>query len=79
LSRPQGHRAAGRIRSIEKSNDLIGSRNLKVEIIIIIVAINKTKIFPIDLYECKTWHIIVQEERRFRVFENKVLRRKFGP
>jgi hypothetical protein len=24
LSRPQGHSAAGRIRSIEKSNDLIG-------------------------------------------------------
>jgi hypothetical protein len=26
LSRPQGHRAAGRISSIEKSNDLIGTR-----------------------------------------------------
>jgi hypothetical protein len=26
LSRPQGHSAAGRIRSIEKSNDLIASR-----------------------------------------------------
>jgi hypothetical protein len=26
LSRPQGHSAAGRIRSIEKSNDLIGTR-----------------------------------------------------
>jgi hypothetical protein len=26
LSRPQGHSAAGRIRSIEKSNDLIGIR-----------------------------------------------------
>jgi hypothetical protein len=27
LSRPQGHSAAGKIRSIEKSNDLIGNRN----------------------------------------------------
>jgi hypothetical protein len=26
LSRPQGHRATGRIRSIEKSSDLIGNR-----------------------------------------------------
>jgi hypothetical protein len=26
LSRPQGHSAAGRIRSIEKSNDLVGNR-----------------------------------------------------
>jgi hypothetical protein len=27
LSRTQGHSAAGRIRSIEKSNDLVGNRN----------------------------------------------------
>jgi hypothetical protein len=27
LSRPQGHSAAGRIRSIEKSNDFVGNRN----------------------------------------------------
>jgi hypothetical protein len=27
LSRPQGHNTAGRIRSIEKSNDLIGNGN----------------------------------------------------
>jgi hypothetical protein len=26
LSRPQGHSAAGRIRSVEKSNDLIGNQ-----------------------------------------------------
>jgi hypothetical protein len=26
LSRPQGHSAAGRVRSIEKSNDLVGNR-----------------------------------------------------
>jgi hypothetical protein len=30
LSRPQGHRAAGRIRSIEKSNDLIRNRTRDV-------------------------------------------------
>jgi hypothetical protein len=28
LSRPQGHNAAGRIRSIEKSNDIISNRTL---------------------------------------------------
>jgi hypothetical protein len=27
LSRPQGHSAAGRIKSIKKSNDFIGNRN----------------------------------------------------
>jgi hypothetical protein len=31
LSRPQGHSAAGRIRSIEKCNDLIGNRTRDLE------------------------------------------------
>ena len=28
---------------------------------------------------CETWSLTLQEERRLRVFENKVLRRIFGP
>jgi hypothetical protein len=31
------------------------------------------------LYECETWSLTLREERRLRVFENKVLRRVFGP
>ena len=31
------------------------------------------------LYGCETWSLILQEERKLRVFENKVLRRIFGP
>jgi len=27
---------------------------------------------------CKTWSLILREERRLRVFENRVLRRVFG-
>jgi hypothetical protein len=38
-----------------------------------------TIIFPAVLYECATWYLILREERRLRVFENKVLRRIFGP
>jgi len=30
------------------------------------------------LYGCETWSLILREERRLRVFENKVLRRVFG-
>ena len=36
-------------------------------------------ILPVVLYGCETWSLTLQEERRLRVFENKVLRRIFGP
>jgi len=31
------------------------------------------------LYGCETWSLKFKEERRLRVFENRVLRRIFGP
>jgi hypothetical protein len=31
------------------------------------------------LYWCETWSLILREEHRLRVFENRVLRRIFGP
>ena len=31
------------------------------------------------LYGCETWSLTLREERRLRVFENRVLRRVFGP
>jgi hypothetical protein len=48
------------------------SRNIKVKIY-------KTIILPLVLYGCETWSFILREERRLRVFENRVLRRIFGP
>ena len=36
-------------------------------------------ILPVVLYGCETWSLTLLEERRLRVFENKVLRRIFGP
>jgi hypothetical protein len=48
------------------------SRNVKVKIY-------KTIILPVVLYGCKTWSLTLREEHRLRVFENKVLRRMFGP
>jgi hypothetical protein len=36
-------------------------------------------ILPVVLYGCETWSLILSEERRLRVFENRVLRRIFGP
>jgi hypothetical protein len=31
------------------------------------------------LYGCETWSLTLREEHRLRVFENRVLRRIFGP
>ena len=34
---------------------------------------------PVALYGCETWSLTLREERRLRVFENRVLRIIFGP
>ena len=34
---------------------------------------------PVVLYGCETWSLTLREEGRLRVFENRVLRRIFGP
>jgi len=46
-------------------------KNLKIEII-------RTIILPVVLYGCETWSLTLREERRLRVFENRVLRRVSG-
>jgi hypothetical protein len=48
------------------------SRNLKIKIY-------RTIILPVVLYGCEIWSLTLREERRLRVFENRVLRRVFGP
>jgi len=34
---------------------------------------------PVVLYGCETWWLTLSEEHRLRVFENRVVRRIFGP
>jgi hypothetical protein len=36
-------------------------------------------ILPFEVYGCETWSLTLREEHRLRVFENRVLRRIFGP
>ena len=48
------------------------SKNVKIQIY-------KTIIFLVVLYGCETWSLTLREERRLRMFENRVLRRIFGP
>ena len=39
----------------------------------------RTIILPVVLCGCETWSLALREESRLRVFENRVLRRIFGP
>ena len=48
------------------------SKNLKINIC-------RSIIEPVVLYECETWSLTLMEERRLRVFENRVLRRILWP
>jgi hypothetical protein len=43
------------------------------------IKIYRTVILPVVLYWCKTWSLKLREEHRLRVFENRVLRKIFGP
>ena len=48
------------------------SKNLKIKIY-------ETVILPVVLYGCETWSVTLRKESRLRVFENRILRRIFGP
>jgi hypothetical protein len=39
----------------------------------------ETIILPVVLYGCETWSLTLREEHRLRVFEDRALRRIFGP
>ena len=43
------------------------------------IRVYRTIILPVVLYGCETWSLTLREERKLRMFENKVLRRIFGP
>jgi hypothetical protein len=59
------------VHNVSVSSRLL-SKNLKIRIY-------KTIILPVVLYRCETWSLTWKEEHRLRVFENRVLRRVFGP
>jgi hypothetical protein len=53
-------------------SSLLPSKSLKIRIY-------KAIILPVVLYGRETWSLILREEHRVRAFENRVLRRIFGP
>jgi len=48
------------------------SQNIKIKI-------HRTIILPVVLYGCETWSLTLREACGLRGFENRVLRRIFGP
>jgi hypothetical protein len=48
------------------------SKNIKIKI-------NRPIIFLDVLYGCETWSLTLSEESRLRVYEDRVMRRIFGP
>jgi hypothetical protein len=48
------------------------SENIKIKL-------RGTVILPVVWHGCETWSLILRKESRLRVFENRVLRRIFGP
>jgi hypothetical protein len=43
------------------------------------IRIYNTIILPVVLYGCETWSLTLREEHKLRVFENRLLRKIFGP
>jgi hypothetical protein len=43
------------------------------------VKVYRTIILPVIVYGCEIRSLTLREERRLRVFENRVVRRIFGP
>jgi hypothetical protein len=56
----------------DSSKNYLLSKNVKIKIY-------RTIILPVVSYGCESWSLTLREECRLRVFENKVLRRIFGP
>ena len=52
--------------------NLFSSKKLKIKIY-------RSIILPVVLYGCETWSLTLRDVRRLRVFENRVMRRVFGP
>jgi hypothetical protein len=45
----------------------------------VLVGILKALVLLVVLYGCETWSLTGREEYKLRVFENRMLRRVFGP
>jgi len=56
----------------ESISSSLSSKDIKIKIY-------RTIILPVVFYGCETWSLTLRKEHRLRAFENRVLRRIFGP
>jgi len=70
LSLKSGNACCHSVQNLLSSS--LRSKNIKIKIY-------RNIILSVVLYGCETWSLTLREERRLRVFENRVLRRIFGP
>jgi hypothetical protein len=57
----------------------LSTESTTAEMSVITLKLISSAILPVVLYGCETWSLTLREEHRLRVFENRVLRRIFGP
>ena len=75
-----------RFGKVQNINYLNYQRVLEISLIFFVTFITSAVCFTICpvhsisvLYGCETWSLTLREECRLRVFENRILRRIFGP
>jgi hypothetical protein len=64
---------------VQSSPSLGRRREPAVLLLLLLITIYKIIILTVVLYGFETWSLTLREEHRLRVFENRVLRRIFGP
>ena len=57
----------------------VSARSRHIYVMFTVVRVRTEIILPVVLYGCETWSLVLRDERRLMVFENRVLRRVFGP
>ena len=68
------------IESLSFIDFMIGNLTLTgIKLWPIVSEIYKTTILAVVLYGYETWFFTLKEERRLKVFENRILRQIFGP
>jgi hypothetical protein len=72
MKKLRADRSRGMLAIIRCYHSSFPSKNTKIRVYRIII-------LPVVLYGCETWTLTLREEQRLKVFENRVLRRIFGP
>jgi len=70
---------SGRLNSGNACNHCVQSLSSRLLSENVNIKVHKTIILPAVLYGCETLSLTLRQERILKVFENRVLRRTFGP